>query len=78
MSISVDDDFFGMVTKFCLIKGINRSAFIRESVRIAMRGVAIDDGSHLFPQSHRDSRDDGKCNPFSNKGRCGVCYEEVA
>jgi hypothetical protein len=76
MSISVDDEFFGMVTAFCFIKGMNRSAFIRESVRIAMRGVNIDDGKHLFPQQHRDSRDDGKCNQYSNLGRCGICYAE--
>ena len=76
MSISVDDDFFGMVTAFCLIKGMNRSAFIRESIKIAMRGTDIDDARHLFPQQHRDSRDDGLCNPYSNKGRCGVCYKE--
>jgi len=76
MSISVDDDFFGMVTAFCLIKGMNRSAFIREAIKIAIGSFGLDAGTHIFPQQHRDARDDGKCNPYSNKGRCGVCYQE--
>tara|TARA_R110001592_G_C13159718_1_gene748842 strand:+ start:2331 stop:2630 length:300 start_codon:yes stop_codon:yes gene_type:complete len=30
---------------------------------------------HVHDQSHRDARKDGKCNPKSKAGRCGVCWE---
>ena len=77
MSISVDDDFFTTVTRYCLLKGINRSMFIRESVKNAIRSNGISQGIHTEDNHHRAQRKDGKCNPWSNRGRCGVCYEEV-
>jgi hypothetical protein len=76
MSISVDDDFFTMVTGFCLLRGVNRSMFIRESVKTAMATAGLAVGVHSESELHRSNRPDGMCNPFSNRGRCGICYQE--
>jgi len=75
MSISVDDDFFTMVKAFCLIKGVNRSMFIREAVKNAIKTHGNVEGIHTENEQHRAARPDGKCNPFSNRGQCGVCYQ---
>lgn len=30
---------------------------------------------HVHDEAHRSARKDGKCNPKSKAGRCGVCWE---
>lgn len=58
---------------------VNRILFrsIMES-RVAVdvaQGVQTTLEIHVHDEAHRNARKDGKCNPKSKSGKCGVCWE---
>lgn len=76
LTISCDDDFFELVTKYTLKRGINRSMFVRDAVKTAMRGAEALLGpiEHKSPPAIRRKREDGKCNPMLKSGTCRICW----
>jgi|LULN01.1.fsa_nt_gb hypothetical protein len=76
LTISCDDEFYDLVEKYTLQRGINRSMFVRDAVKTAMRGAEklLGPLEHKSPPAVRKMRDDGKCNPFLRSGKCKICW----
>lgn len=76
LTISCDDEFFELVTKYTLQRGINRSMFVRDAVKTAMRGAEklLGPVEHKSPPAIRKKRPDGKCNPHLKAGVCRICW----
>lgn len=78
LTISCDDQFYELVVKYCSKRGVNRSMFVRDAVKTAMRGAQALLGpiEHIQSAAARSNREDGKCNPRAKSGKCMICWGE--
>jgi len=83
-SFNLDDDHYRELKKQAQEEGLSMSDIIN---RVLYHGLAkekvaqdIENGLqttldlHKHPAEVRAMRSDGKCNPLSLKGKCGVCW----
>ena len=83
LSVSCDDAFFHELDKHLRKVGVPRSVFIRNAVRIAMRGSdGVSAPKHTAPLEERvygvrEGGPSGVCNPNYSRGApCLICWPD--
>jgi len=83
-SFNLDNAIHEELRKSALIEDISMSDLVNRLLFAAVLqqkiAIDIDNGIqttleiHVHDEKHRRSRKDGKCNPQSKAGKCGVCW----
>ena len=86
-SFNLDDTAIDKMEKMAQEDGVNRSEWVNRMIHTenASRmlkndlksGVQTTLEIHIHDAAHRAKRKDGKCNPKSMHGTCGVCWPDA-
>ena len=84
-SFNIDQNIHSALRKNAIQEDISMSDLVNRilfrsviEARVAedvAQGVQTTFEIHIHDEAHRNARKDGKCNPKSKDGKCGVCWE---